>query len=76
MNRLIQIESDKIVRQISLKKNEYSLGRGAENNIVFCANKVSRLHAMLIKEGDSYHIIDKDSANHVFVNGEQVKKGN
>ncbi len=74
MDRLIQIEGDKIVRQISLKENEYSLGRGTENNIVFPTNKVSRLHAMLIKEGDSYHIIDNDSANHIFINGEQVKR--
>ncbi len=74
MKRLIQIEGDKIVRQIPLKKNRYRLGRGTENDIVFDAPKVSRSHAVLIKEGNTYTLIDRDAKNHVFVNGEQIKR--
>jgi len=74
MNTLFQIENDKIVRQIHLKKQKYKLGRGAKNDIVFNTTKVSRLHALLIEEGDTYYIVDQRSTNHVFVNDEQVKK--
>ncbi|MCP4113220.1 MAG: response regulator [Desulfobacteraceae bacterium] len=74
MKRLLQIEDDKIVRQVPLEKSEYALGRGMENDIIFYTPKVSRQHAVLTKEGDTYYIADKGSANHVFVNGEQIKK--
>jgi len=33
MNRLIQIENNTVIRQICLQKDEYSLGRGSENDI-------------------------------------------
>jgi two-component system cell cycle sensor histidine kinase/response regulator CckA len=72
MKRLIQIENDQIVRQITLEKPEYTLGRGKGNDIIFNTPKVSRRHAVLVAKDDSYHIIDKNSTNHVFVNGEQI----
>ncbi|MDY7040454.1 MAG: GAF domain-containing protein [Chloroflexota bacterium] len=74
MKWLIEIEGDRIIRQIPLKKSEYTLGRGQENDIVFGNRKVSRLHALLVREGDAYYAIDKDSVNGVFVNGERVKR--
>jgi len=74
VSRLVQIEGDRIVRQIPLKKCEYKLGRGVENDVVFRGRKVSRLHAVLSQEGDTYWVIDQDSANGVFVNGERVKR--
>ncbi len=74
MEWLIQIEGNKIVQQISLQKDTYTLGRGTENDITFETPKVSRLHAVLVKEGEAYHVIDKDSTNHVFVNGEHVER--
>lgn len=71
--QLVQIEKNRIVRQIPLKKREYTLGRGLENDIVFDSTKVSRLHARLMAEGNSYRVVDEAAKNHVFVNGEQVK---
>ena len=57
---LIHLENDKIVRYIPLQESKYTLGRGTENNIVFEIPKVSRLHAILVKEQESYHIIDNN----------------
>ncbi len=74
MKQLIQIENNKIIRQLPLKKNEYTLGRGSENDIVLDSGKVSRLHATLIIEGDTYSIVDKGARNHIFVNGERVTR--
>lgn len=72
MKQLIQIKGNRIVRRIPLEKAEYRLGRGLENDIIFNTAKVSRLHAVLVEDGDTYCIIDKGATNHVFVNGEQV----
>ncbi|OQX25394.1 MAG: hypothetical protein BWK80_15800 [Desulfobacteraceae bacterium IS3] len=74
MKRLIQIKGDKIIRQIPLKQDKYRLGRGTENDIVFDAPKVSRTHALLVREGNTYTIIDRNATNHVFVNGEQIRR--
>ena len=74
MKELIQLEGDKIVRKIPLTQQQYTLGRGIENDIVFDTVKISRVHAFLIEEGDAYTIIDHNSKNHVRVNGNQVAK--
>jgi len=74
MKRLIQIKGDKIIRQIPLKQDKYRLGRGTENDIVFDAPKVSRTHALLVREGNTYTVIDRNATNHVFVNGEQIRR--
>ena len=66
------IENNHIVRQISLNKRRYTLGREAANDIVFGASKVSRFHATLVSTGREYTIIDNNSANHVYVNDERV----
>lgn len=71
---LIHIERDKIVKYIPLQESKYTLGRGAKNSIVFKTSKVSRLHAFLVKEQESYLIIDNNSTNHVFINNKHVQK--
>lgn len=74
MKRLIQIQDNKVVRRINLEKDRYTLGRGEQNDIVIDVNKVSRVHAFLFRENNTYFIADNNSSNHVFVNGKQVKK--
>ncbi|MGE0085648.1 MAG: ATP-binding protein [Desulfococcaceae bacterium] len=74
MHRLIQIKGDNIVRQIPLKKDVYTIGRSPQNNIVCDTPTVSRVHAILTADRDSYSITDQKSKNHVFVNCEQVEK--
>lgn len=74
MNKLIQVSGDRIVKQVTLEKNKYKLGRGSDNDIIFESGKVSRNHAELIMEDDNYIIIDNNSVNHVYVNGEEIQK--
>ncbi|MDM8516412.1 ATP-binding protein [Desulfobacterales bacterium HSG16] len=73
MKQLVQIENEQIVRKFSLEKMSYSMGRSMDNDIVFDTSKISRFHASLEAAGDTYAIVDNNSANHVFVNGEQVQ---
>ncbi|MBN1947791.1 MAG: GAF domain-containing protein [Bradymonadales bacterium] len=74
MKRLAQLDGDRVVRQINLEKDRYTLGRGLDNDIVLDIKKVSRHHAVLVADGDTYTVIDQDSVNHVFVNGEEVER--
>ncbi len=73
MDWLIHIKGNNIVRQVALTKGTYTLGRGKENDLVFETPKVSRSHAVLLKKGETYQIIDKDSMNHVFVNNKRIQ---
>ncbi len=74
MKLLIQLENDKVKRKIPLNRTRYSLGRSSECEIVFDDAKISRIHAELIEEGDSFRIVDKNSTNHTYVNDIQVSK--
>ena len=72
MNWLLHIEGNTIVRPISLTQHRYVLGRGKETDIRFETSKVSRVHALLLEDNEGYKIVDQQSTNHVFVNGEQI----
>jgi len=59
-------------RNYDLTKPEMRLGRAAENDIRLDSEKVSRRHALIILEDDTFYIQDLGSANGTFVNGERV----
>ena len=69
-------------REIQLKNETYSLGRGVQCNIVLQSQFVSRHHATLIRrqgeERSCYRIIDgnsegKTSVNGLLINGKKVR---
>ncbi len=74
MHELIELNRGKVLRRMPLLKDHYRLGRGPENDIVFDVARVSWEHAVLVRVENTYTIVDQDSRNHVFVNGERVKK--
>jgi len=59
-------------RNFILDSNEYVLGRSPENNIVLVDDLVSRQHASIKKNVNSYQVMDLGSANGVFVNGQKI----
>ncbi len=52
-----------------LKRDVVNIGREADNDIVLPDRRVSRLHAVIERKGDRYHIRDCGSKNGTFVNG-------
>lgn len=52
----------------------FTIGRERENDLPITGSSISRRHASLEKLGNDIVIIDHDSRNHVFVNGQQVAK--
>jgi transcriptional regulator with PAS, ATPase and Fis domain len=56
-----------------LDKNRFSLGRSGEADVALDASGVSRMHAVVTRQGPVYAIADSSSTNGTFVNGERVE---
>ncbi len=57
---------------ITIDGERLSFGRGSEADQRFADNGLSRLHAVVYREGDRIWIVDENSTNGTFVNGERV----
>jgi pSer/pThr/pTyr-binding forkhead associated (FHA) protein len=57
---------------IDVPKGEITLGRAAACNVMVASPLVSKVHAKLIRSGDSVALMDLNSANGTLVNGERV----
>ncbi|MBI3358105.1 MAG: FHA domain-containing protein [Nitrospirae bacterium] len=71
MYRLIYDE-DGANRIFPIVKDEVSLGRTSENDVVLAHSTISRLHARIIKDENGCRIVDQDSRNGMQVNGKPV----
>lgn len=59
-------------REVSLDRDRISFGRGSDAAIRFDDNSLSRLHATIYRDGDRVWIVDENSSNGTFVNGQQT----
>ncbi len=64
---------DQIAAEYALLKDEVSLGRGEENDIVIPHPSVSRSHARLIRRNGLWEVTDLNSTNGSYVNERQVQ---
>jgi FHA domain/Integrin beta chain VWA domain len=64
--------TDSIASEYPLLKNEVSLGRGENNDIVIPHASVSRTHARLMRRNGGYELMDLGSTNGSFVDNRQV----
>ncbi|CAN5920201.1 hypothetical protein BH11PSE13_BH11PSE13_43870 [soil metagenome] len=72
MPRMIVMSDRGLIKQVSMRAGKTTLGRDADNVVVIDSNRVSRRHAVLIKEGAAVWVRDLDSSNGTFVNDERV----
>src|SRR5438046_6687194 len=61
-------------RRLRVDKPRVLLGRSRECDIQIEDSNVSRRHAELRQEGETFWIVDLDSTNGVEVNGQRVKR--
>lgn len=52
-----------------INKDEFLIGREANNDLILESASVSRFHAKILRNSDGYFILDQSSSNHTYVNG-------
>ncbi len=72
--KLIVISGERQGATFELSDDEISVGREAVNSICLVDPSVSRRHAVLKREGDSFQLIDLESLNGTFVNDVPVSR--
>jgi Mg-chelatase subunit ChlD len=63
---------DPVPAEFALLKDEIALGRGDDNDIVIPHASVSRAHARLMRRNGTYELMDLNSTNGSYVNGQPV----
>ena len=61
-------------KSFELVNDLYSVGRTEDNDICIPDGTLSSAHCQLIKEGDTYRVIDHGSTNGTRINGEKVSE--
>jgi pSer/pThr/pTyr-binding forkhead associated (FHA) protein len=59
-------------QEIAIPSEKMSFGRGSESDYRFADDGLSRLHATIYRDGERVWIVDENSSNGSFVNGEKV----
>ena len=70
--KLIMRQGPRAGQEYELDKDVYAIGREAGNDLVIEDAQISRHHARLTRQGNSYLIEDLGSTNGTFVNGSRV----
>ena len=75
MPRLVVFRGDAVESEVRLSGGPVRIGRHAGNDVVLddSLNGVSRFHAEIRPEGNSYVIVDLNSRNGVWIGGRRIK---
>jgi pSer/pThr/pTyr-binding forkhead associated (FHA) protein/tetratricopeptide (TPR) repeat protein len=71
--KLVIFRGDAVENELRLAGRPVRIGRDARNDIVLDDKSVSRFHAEVRAEGNTYVIVDLKSRNGVWINGQQAK---
>ena len=63
---------DPLPAEYALLKDEISLGRGEDNDVVIPHASISRAHARLMRRNGTYELMDLNSTNGSYVNEQPV----
>lgn len=74
--KLILLSEDGPEQEYDLGKSQVTLGRGTTNDISLNDNRISRSHARLDCDPRHCTLVDLDSSNGCYVNGQRVEKIN
>lgn len=59
---------------VNLDRDSTSIGRSPSQDIVLNDPCVSRLHAIIVRDGDTYTVVDQNSTHGTFVNAKRVER--
>jgi pSer/pThr/pTyr-binding forkhead associated (FHA) protein len=72
----LALEDADHTRMLRLEDKITHLGRGGDADIRFDEHRVSRTHAILVRHGGHFRLLDDRSSNGTFVNGRQISATN
>ena len=58
--------------KVLIRHNRALIGRSAESDVVLDYPEISRLHALIYRQGGEIYLVDRGSANGTSVNGQRV----
>jgi tetratricopeptide (TPR) repeat protein len=70
---LVVVQGEEEGREIELTQNQVTMGRGADNDLVFPDIACSRRHCILEKRDGDYVVTDLGSGNGTVVNGSRIQ---
>ncbi|MEE4239414.1 MAG: FHA domain-containing protein, partial [Anderseniella sp.] len=74
MAKLLIQEDRQLQREIRLYKPRIKIGRASECEVQLSSTGVSRKHALITREGNTFFIEDLGSTNGIFVNSQKVQR--
>jgi serine phosphatase RsbU (regulator of sigma subunit)/pSer/pThr/pTyr-binding forkhead associated (FHA) protein len=63
-----------VERVLPLNKPVFTIGRKADNDLQLISDTVSRYHAEVVYEDETYYLVDKGSKRGSFVSGQRVER--
>ncbi|RMH00178.1 MAG: FHA domain-containing protein [Deltaproteobacteria bacterium] len=70
--RLVVLTGEQRGREFDVLSDEVRIGKSRKCDVVLPDASVSRVHAIVRREGDTYRILDQESTNGTFVDGARV----
>ena len=61
-------------RELPFLKASFAIGRKTEKDLMIPDPRVSRDHAMLVREGMDFYVLDQNSRHGTFVNGQKIER--
>ena len=74
MFKVILKLNNKVLKELTIDKNEIIVGRDETSDIQIDNIAVSREHATIVKGPNYYFIEDMQSKNGIFINGKKINK--
>lgn len=71
--KLIGLTGDYTGNTYILNKDEFSIGRQSECDLIMKEKTISAQHARILRNGNDFEITDLDSMNGTFINGVKIK---
>jgi hypothetical protein len=74
MSKIVWLRGTQIGREFELKGSTVTIGRAPENTVAVGSGRASRAHAEIRADAGGFLLVDLDSANGTYVNGQRLSE--
>jgi pSer/pThr/pTyr-binding forkhead associated (FHA) protein len=69
---VVRSRSGEVGKRVTVDRFPFVVGRGSQAHLTVDTERASRAHARIERVGEEWHLVDLESANGTFLNGEPV----